>query len=206
MKVLINHKICDMSPACGGIETCPTGALFWDAEKGRIGYDESKCTGCGACEKACPVAMAIRLAHTDAEAKQIQSEYDADPRQAEDLFIDRYGADFVLTKETESDDAVSTAQQTSGLSVIELNAEDLIRCLLMSVPMHEIANGQKWKHIKVMNPSDELLAELEISELPALVFFRNGNKIGFIEGYFEDNDTEKGLLLKKVGKILNLDN
>lgn len=25
-KIIINNKICDNSPACGGIEICPTGA------------------------------------------------------------------------------------------------------------------------------------------------------------------------------------
>ncbi|MDR1338075.1 MAG: hypothetical protein LBJ73_03540 [Rickettsiales bacterium] len=58
--------------------------------------------------------------------------------------------------------------------------------------------GQKWTHIKVMNPSEKLLSELNISELPALVFWRDGKIIGDVQGYFENIDSEKGLLLKKV--------
>lgn len=202
MKVLINHKICDMSPSCGGIDVCPTGALYWDDANGKIGHNESKCIGCGACENACPVAMAIRLARDAAAEKQILAEYDADPRRAEDLFIDRYGGDFVLTKNTDSDDAIAATKNTPGVVVMELNAEDLIRCLLMSIPMRELFAPGTVKHIKVMDPSEDLLAELGVAEIPALVFFRDGKKIGDIQGYFENVETERALLEHKIKKIL----
>ena len=201
-KVMINHKICDMAPVCGGISVCPTGALYWDEESGRITHDESKCIGCGACTKECPVAQAIRLARTEVEAEQIQAEYDADPRRAEDLFIDRYGGDIVLTKTTESENAIALAAQTSGLAIMELNNDDLIRCLLMSIPMKELFAGHQWKHIKVMNPSEELLKELGISEITALVFFQDGKQIGKVEGYFENVESERGVLENKIKKIL----
>ncbi|HOY47399.1 MAG TPA: 4Fe-4S dicluster domain-containing protein [Alphaproteobacteria bacterium] len=206
MKVLINHKICDMSPSCGGIDVCPTGALFWDKKNGRIGHNESKCIGCGACEKACPVAMAIRLARTPDEEKEIQAEYDSDPRCAEDLFIDRYGGDFVFIKNTNSEKALEIANKTSGLVVMELNSEDFIRCLIISIPVKEILKEKKSKYIKVMNPSDKLLKKFELTEVPALIFFQDGKLIGKVEGYFENTYTEKGLLLRKVEKIINLAN
>ena len=191
-----------MSPSCGGISVCPTGALYWDADAGRIAHDESKCIGCGACEKACPVAMAIRLARDENQEKEIKAEYDADPRRAEDLFIDRYGGDIVLTKPTKSEDVMAKISATSGLVVLELNQEDLITCLVVSIPMKELFDGIEKTHIKVINPSDDLLKILGISEFPALVFFRDGKQIGKIEGYFENSDSEKGLLKSKIKKII----
>lgn len=202
MKVLINHKICDMSPACDGIRVCPTGALFWDDAAEKIGYDESKCIGCGACANSCPVARAIRFAKTDEQAAEIEKEYADDPRRAEDLFVDRYGADCVLTKETPSERAMDAVRAAPGLAVMELNREDLVRCLLVSVPMREIFAGREYKHVKVIDPSPELAAELGVSEFPALVFFRGGEQIGKIEGYFENVESERGLLINKVKKII----
>ncbi len=203
MKVIINHKICDMAPACGGISACPTGALYWDSDAGRIAHDESKCIGCGACEKACPVAKAIRLARNATQEKEIQAEYDADPRRAEDLFMDRYGGDIVLTKPIKSEDVMANIDTMPGLVVLELNKEDLITCLLVSIPMKELFDGIEKTHIKVINPSDELLAVVKVSEFPALVFFRDGKQIGKIEGFFENSQSEKSLLKSKIGKIIN---
>ena len=202
-KVLINWKTCDNSPACSGIDVCPTNALYWDVSAKKIKYDESKCIGCGACAKTCPVAQAIRFAKTDAEAAQIEKEFADDPRRAEDLFVDRYGCDFVLTQNTECENAINAASTTPGLAVLELNNEDLFRCLLMSIPMQDLFGARtNWTHIKVANPYDELLATLGVFELPAMVFFRDGKQIGKIEGYFENSESERAVLERKIKKIL----
>lgn len=43
MSVLVNFKICDNAKECGGILTCPTGALSWDEEKETININNEKC-------------------------------------------------------------------------------------------------------------------------------------------------------------------
>ena len=199
-KIIINHKICDQSPACGGIEVCPTQAIFWDEEKNKIGLNESKCIGCGACINACPI-RAFKLARSAAEEEKINREIEADSRREEDLFVDRYGADFVDTQGTESEDALNVAQATQGLAVLELNNEDLAACLLMAIPMKDLFD-HKYVHIKVVNPEESLLSEFEIKELPAMVFFRDGEQIGKIEGRFEDSIAERELLKSKINKII----
>ena len=91
MGVLINFKICDNAKECGGIEVCPTGALYWDEEKESITIDNSKCTSCEKCIEACPVD-AIKVGKTDEEYQELKKEIDNDPRKRSDLFVDRYGA------------------------------------------------------------------------------------------------------------------
>ena len=179
---------------------CPTGALYYDDG---IKFDESKCVGCGVCVKSCPV-MAIHLAKTKQEELKIQSEIDADTRKSEDLFVDRYGADIVETQLSEPDDVSEAVKNTDGILVIELNNEELLRCLLNSIPTKQLFTGYNVKYIKVFNPDDSLLQKLtpESKELPCLVFYKDGKKLGTVSGYFENSDTEKSYLIKKIKEIL----
>ena len=43
MAVLLNYKICDNAAECGGIEICPTGALFWNEANEKIEIDNNLC-------------------------------------------------------------------------------------------------------------------------------------------------------------------
>jgi NAD-dependent dihydropyrimidine dehydrogenase PreA subunit len=47
----INQFLCNGCGAC--IETCPTAALGWQAEKAILAYPE-KCIYCAYCETICP--------------------------------------------------------------------------------------------------------------------------------------------------------
>jgi protein NrfC len=51
----IQIKQCRQCPSPACIKACPAGAAFVDTEHGNVRViDESKCTGCQACLKACP--------------------------------------------------------------------------------------------------------------------------------------------------------
>lgn len=200
-KVIINNKICDNSPACGGIEVCPVGALFWDKERGRIGYAGEKCIACGACVNMCPV-RAIMLAKSAAEAEKIQSEIDTDPRKPADLFVDRYGADITETQPIGIKEALAAAKSSKGIAVLELYDEPDFHCLVTSISISEIFSGYDIRYMRAQ--TDEAVAKsLGISEIPALVIFRDGKIIGKVEGYyFDDAPSEKSFLISQVKKIL----
>ncbi|MDR1027406.1 MAG: 4Fe-4S binding protein, partial [Rickettsiales bacterium] len=200
-EIIINHKICDNSPACGGIEVCPTGAMFWDEKNSQIGFAKEKCVGCGACKNMCPV-RAIMLARDTAEAQKIKADIDSDPRAAADLFVDRYGADITETQPAETGKAAAAARAAKGVAVLELYDEETLHCLATSIPYSEIFAGTDVKLIRAQTDA-QIAKEFDISEIPAMVIFRNGKIIGKIQGYFfNDSPAEKSLLIAKTNEIM----
>lgn len=201
MPVLINFKICDNAKECSGIEVCPTGALSWDEKKKTIAIDNSKCISCGKCEEACPVG-AIKVAKDEKEYKRIKKEIEEDSRRASDLFIDRYGATPIhpafLIDPSKFEIQILEATR---LAVAELFNNDSIRCLLYSIPIKELFKDFDVKYRKVEVKRNQLLKKYKIKELPALLFFDNGELIGKIEGYYEIK--EKKELIEKINKIIS---
>ncbi len=200
MPVLINSKICDNSKDCGGIDVCPTHALYWDEKNKTIGIANSKCINCGACEKACPVG-AIRVARTAREYNKIKKEIDADPRRVSDLFIDRYGAQPIhpafCIPQKKFDIQIIRATQ---LAVVELFNNDSIGCLLKSIPIKEILKIDA-KYGKIEVKDDSLLKRYGIKKLPSLLFFKDGKLVGKIEGHYESEKKEE--LKEKINKIIS---
>ena len=195
MKVIFYNKICDRVPECGGIAACPAGALYFDEAAGKIRWDESKCVGCGACVSGCPIG-AIKIARTIEEEKAIAREISEDPRREEDLFCDRYGADWT------GNPAVNVFEPPAELTALHLLRGEDIRCLLNGIPFKSFFDG---KVIKMIDPSDGQMAAAGVSELPALVFYKDKKKIGAIQGFYENNGAEPELLKKKTAEILGGD-
>ena len=110
MPAIINHKICDQASACGGISVCPVGAFTYNEKTKRIEIDNTKCISCGACEKTCPIG-AIGVARTQEEFEELKQAIEEDPRNPDDLFVDRYGGDIinedVMIEFSQIDDIIS---------------------------------------------------------------------------------------------------
>lgn len=200
MAVLINFKICDNAKECGGIEVCPTGALSWDEEKETIQIDNEKCISCGACEKNCPIG-AILVAQDDAEYKAKKEEIEKDPRTIKDLFVDRYGAtplsEFFMVSKEDMDSKIG-----SGITLIECYDDESIQCLLKSIPLKDItAEMPKDTMFYKVESDDEIKEKYNISELPALLIFKNKKYLDKISGYYDTLQKEE--FMEKLNKIIN---
>ncbi len=203
MAVLINFKICDNDKACSGMSACPNNVFSWDEENKTLLIDNSKCVSCGLCEKACMVS-AIRVAKNQEEYNKIQKEFDEDKRTINDLLVERYGGKPIdpamIGKEKE---IVLKLNEAKRPLIVELFNEDSIMCLLKSIPMKKIANlfDENTRYRKVEVTSNEILEQYGIKELPALLFFKEGNFLGKFEGYVDEND--ENMLVDEIKRILN---
>jgi len=200
MSVLVNFKICDNDKACSGMAVCPMGVFSWNDEKSTLEIDNSKCICCGACEKACMVS-AIRVAKNEEEYKKIEKEIEDDPRTINDLLVEKYGAKIIdMAMAAEIDEIDSKLSHASRPLIVELYNEDSIMCLLKSINVKEIADAfSKETRYRKIEANDELLKRFDVTELPSLLFFKNGNYVGKIEGYYSVDEKEE--FFKKINEI-----
>ncbi|MDD5193549.1 MAG: 4Fe-4S binding protein [Candidatus Nanoarchaeia archaeon] len=201
MAVLINFKICDNAKECGGIAVCKTGALSWDEKNKTIKIDNSKCTSCGLCEDACPVD-AVKVTQTAEEYEKFRKIIEDDPRKRVDLFVDRYGAQPIhpgfLINEDKFDEEILKSDK---LIAVEIFNDNSIMCLLSSIVIRELFRDFKGiDYRKIQLNENKLLEKYKVKKLPALLFFKNGEFIGKIDGYFSQEEKEK--IDKNIKKIL----
>lgn len=197
MPSIINFKICDNAPECSGVEICPTKAITWNETKKTLEIDESKCTSCGLCAKACPVG-AIKVA-IGQDFEFIKQEFEKDTRKTSDLFVERFGA-----QSTDRSSLISEAYFQSLITkkdpmVFELFNNDSIMCLIKSIPVRDLfKKGTLYNKVDTESNQD-LIDQYKIKELPCLLFFENGKLKNKIEGFF--GTTQKETLLSQIRKI-----
>lgn len=202
MPTLINYKICDNSPECGGIAVCPTKAMYYDEKKKSIVIDNDKCISCGLCRPQCPVS-AIYVAKTNEEFEELKKEIEKDSRTIKDLFVDRYGATPISDFFIISPDKLKDKILKKGITLIELYNDESIQCLLKSIPIKDITDEMEGDiAFYKLKLTAEISSEYNIVEVPSLLIFNNGKYKGKIDGYFETSKIE--LLKEKINQILDL--
>ena len=190
MPAIINHKICDQASACGGISVCPVGAFTFNEKTKRIEIDNYKCISCGACERTCPIG-AIGVARTQEEFEELKQAIEEDPRNPDDLFVDRYGGDIinedVMIAFSQIDDIISTED-----CLIEIIDEDNIMCLLKSISYNDIlANSNYKKYYRCLIDENDDIYKYNVVELPSLLLCKNGQVTNVIDGYYEENEKQE---------------
>ena len=191
-RVIINRNICDNAKECGGIEVCPTGAMYWDSEKEIIGYRASECIDCGLCADNCPVEAILWGKDEDdylIKKKMVEEE----TRKLEDVEVERYGASPIedYIEYAELDDFIKNTD--SRYILIELFEDASIACLLHSIRIEEIKDlfDDSVTYTKVFVNDSDNCTICETSTLPTLVVLKNGVLSGKVEGYYDDEKKEE---------------
>ena len=205
MPVIINFKICDNCDACNAIPLCPTKAYRYNYEKKTLEIDKDKCIDCGVCatsDKTCSVG-AIRWSRDLEEFERIKKEIEEDKRTVADLMVDRYGATPINMPFYCKEENLKKVLKTDKVCFVEFYKEELIECLIKCIPIKEIFKkfGKDFVYRKVEVTDDEILKKYNITELPALVFFKDEKMLGTINGYYSVDMKEE--LFEKINNILD---
>lgn len=193
MSVLINQKICDNAAECSGIETCPTGALYWNTDKEKIGVNNDLCISCHECVNACPVG-AILVTDNDEEFAQMCIDIENDTRRAEDLFVERYGAMPIDEELVLEDGPVDNVVRNNPLVFIERFQDSSIQCLLHSIPVELLVNRYRCIYRK------QQVSEKTEGIYPQLLIYKDSALVGTIRGYFDATHIEA--FAEQINKII----
>lgn len=200
MSVLINYKICDNSPECDWIKACPFWAFIWNNKTKSITIDNSKCSSCWICEKACPIG-AIKVAKTKEEYEKIKKEIKIDPRKVSDLFIDKYGSEPIKTSFIIDENKIDFYITKTGKPLfLELFNEDSIKCLIKSIPIKYLLQDIDAVYRKVEIINNLSVNKFDIKNYPSLLIFNQWKFLWKIEWYYDIN--KKDELKSKINNIL----
>lgn len=192
MPGVINYKICDLAPECGGIEVCPTGAFFWNKKTKRPEIDNSTCTSCGLCVGECPV-KAIIIVQAEEEFKEVLKKIKNDPRSEEKLWRERLGCQpgrtpplaTVVTPENFSREVA----RAKGWLALDVWSEETLDCRYHSVIWEDLDLADRIKLKKLDGGRYPKLArKLGVAEFPTLLFFQDGKEVGRREEYIYSKD------------------
>ncbi len=202
MSVVFNYKICDLAPECGGIEACPKKAIFFNEKTQRPEVDNKKCISCGICVKSCPVG-AIMLGKTEEEIRKIKEIIRKNPMTQEELFIERYGAktidpSIIVNKNNFEKEVINSDKNV----FVEFWNNNSVQCLLFSIPYKSLKPEQCGIVFKKMDAdkNKEIAEKYGIKILPSIAIFKNGKKIGIIEGIYKTSQERE--LKEKIKKLV----
>lgn len=205
-KIIINQKICDKSPDCGGIAVCPAKALSFDEKSKSVKWDQNKCVFCLRCTMpdSCPIG-AIMYARDEVDEKNILDTINSDPRSEEWLWQERFGVEpgqpSIAKELTEInfEEVLSSPEN----NLIDIWHEDYLNCRLHSILYQDIQKEVKNLTFYKLNAKKypELVKRLGVIIFPTLQLIING-KINLID-HGDIEESKLSTIINLIKEIIN---
>jgi thiol-disulfide isomerase/thioredoxin len=203
-KIIINQKMCDRSPECGGITNCPNHALIYDEKLKKVVWNKDKCTFCLKCTlpDACPIG-AIIFAKDEATEKIIWDTINSDPRDEAWVWQERFGTQPgkpPIAKIIDNSNFTNILNSLEPI-LIDIWHEKFANCRVHSILYQDFIDKLDIPIYKLDAQSyPQLAKKLEISEFPSIVFLKKGEikpvKIGPLE------ESEVTYIIDLIKKLL----
>ena len=135
--------------------------------------------------------MNVYVARTKEEELELIQAIEEDPRNSEDLFVDRYGADFINEDVMIEADMIESKINEEDC-LIEVLDENNIYCLLKSITYSEILENCNYTtYFRCLVEDLNQVTKFGVSEFPSLLICKKGKVQKVISGYFEDSDKQE---------------
>jgi len=182
MPVFIDPRICDRQEICELVKVCPRDAVKQSKAEGTIKVDNTKCSECLLCLKACPY-LAVKLAKDTEELGELEREsthakFDKDSHIAKMYGTKPGRIGKTILKDSDFKRKVDSATPTL---VDFWGAHGAVMAPFLKWVEAKYKGELKVSHIKIVeNP--ESRKRYAITTTPTLILFKKGKQIGRLEG------------------------
>ncbi len=206
MPAIIDQRLCDSSPHCSALRSCPKGAITFDRTAQKVAVNTDLCGDCpGHCARTCPMGAA-KFAPTMEKLLELKAAIETGP-SAEELFEQQFGVKLV-DQRAESANLVHLEGSSfdnflaeSGVPVaVDFWASWCAPCKILAPTFKELAveYDGKLRFAKVDTERQPALADrFSIRSIPTIGFFVNGQMVDRSTGALA-----KAQLKSKIDQVL----
>lgn len=215
---ILHKRICDNFSECPAKIACEEisrkrnsqPAIYMD-ENNKLAIDKSLCTGCECCLEKCGLFRIV----TPYEERDVQKEFDEDPRIRMDFTVERFGCDVINSEEYQLKDLLEVNEYINGsqgekINILEFIDESQVMCPFQAIDVDYImrTNLNLGEYRKfVIKPTDEavfteLIETFEINKFPAIILIFKGHILGtpITNEYRIRNENDRTEMKKRLQK------
>lgn len=191
---ILHKQICDNYSQCPAKIACEEvsrkkncrPAIYMD-ENNKLAIDRSLCSGCENCLEKCGLFRIV----TPYQEREIQEEFDKDPRNEMDFTVERFGSDVInsevyLLKDLSEVNEYINESQGEKINILEFVDESQAMCPFQAIDvnnvMEEFSDLGAYRKFMIKPTDEKVFTELmdtfEINKFPAIILIFKGHILG----------------------------
>lgn len=191
---ILHKQICDNYSECPAKIACEEEsrkrnslpAIYMD-ENNKLAIDKNLCTGCERCLEKCGLFRIVTLY----QEREVQREFDEDPRNKMDYMAERFGCDIInreeyLLRDLQEVNEYINRSQGEEVNILEFVDESQVMCPYQAIDVEYAREtfpdlGEYKKYIIKLADEKiftELMNTFGINKFPAIILITNGHVLG----------------------------